>query len=593
MLRTHTCWELTEKQIDQNVQLSWWVSNRRDHGWIIFIDLRDRYWVTQIVFDPEHEKSSWEVADDVRSEYVIQVEWKIRYRPQGQENPKLTTWKIEVICHDIQVLSKSNTTPFEVSEYSDVTEDVRFKYRYLDLRRKKILNNIEIRDKMNTFTRDWFHQRDFLEIQTPLFTVSSPEWARDYIIPSRLHPGEFYALPQAPQIYKQLLMVGGVDKYFQIAPCFRDEDPRADRHSCEFYQIDAELSFVEQEDVLEICEQFIHDLVSNIAPHKSLKNNKVLRLTYNEAIEYYGSDKPDLRYDMKMIDVSSIFQNTEFSVFRSALDNDGIIKAIKFEKTLTRKEIDEITQVAQDNWAKGLAYIIYEDDGPKSPILKFFSDEELKQLEETMQPKTWDMIFFGADSKSVVNNVLGTVRTTLANNYMDLDQDTLAFAWVTDFPMFELDEDTGKIDFSHNPFGMPQWGMEALETKDPLEIKAYQYDMVCNGYELLSWAIRNHRPDILLKAFELTGCSPEYVKEKYNVLFEAFQYGPPPHGGFAFGFDRLMMLLVDKENIRDMYAFPKSGKAQDMMVWAPSKIDENLLKELGLTDIIKKYYKNK
>ena len=593
MLRTHTCWELTEKQIDQNVQLSWWVSNRRDHGWIIFIDLRDRYWVTQIVFDPEHEKSSWEVADDVRSEYVIQVEWKIRYRPQGQENPKLTTWKIEVICHDIQVLSKSNTTPFEVSEYSDVTEDVRFKYRYLDLRRKKILNNIEIRDKMNTFTRDWFHQRDFLEIQTPLFTVSSPEWARDYIIPSRLHPGEFYALPQAPQIYKQLLMVGGVDKYFQIAPCFRDEDPRADRHSCEFYQIDAELSFVEQEDVLQICEQFIHDLVSNIAPHKSLKNNKVLRLTYNEAIEYYGSDKPDLRYDMKMIDVSSIFQNTEFSVFRSALDNDGIIKAIKFEKTLTRKEIDEITQVAQDNWAKGLAYIIYEDDGPKSPILKFFSDEELKQLEETMQPKTWDMIFFGADSKSVVNNVLGTVRTTLANNYMDLDQDTLAFAWVTDFPMFELDEDTGKIDFSHNPFGMPQWGMEALETKDPLEIKAYQYDMVCNGYELLSWAIRNHRPDILLKAFELTGCSPEYVKEKYNVLFEAFQYGPPPHGGFAFGFDRLMMLLVDKENIRDMYAFPKSGKAQDMMVWAPSKIDENLLKELGLTDIIKKYYKNK
>lgn len=592
MLRTHNCWQLNETNIEEEVKLCWWVSNRRDHGGIIFIDLRDRYWITQIVFDPEHDKNSWGVADSVRPEYAIQINWKVRYRPQWQENPKLNTWKIEIICNDIQILSKSKTPPFEISDYSDISEDVRYKQRYLDLRRNSVLENIKFRAKMNHFVRNWFVQKDFLEVQTPLFTVSSPEWARDYIVPSRLHPGKFYALPQAPQIYKQLLMVGGVDKYFQIAPCFRDEDPRADRHSCEFYQIDAELSFVEQEDVLQICEDFIKDLINNIAPHKTIKDNKIHRLTYQEAIEYYGSDKPDIRYDMKIHDLSDIFSNTEFSVFKQALEKNWVIKALKFEKTLTRKEIDEITQVAQDNGAKWLAYIIYEEDGPRSPILKFFSDEELQKLEETMQPQTWEMIFFWADTRKIVNKVLGTVRTDLANKYLSLDDSELAFCWITDFPFYELDEDTWKIDFSHNPFGMPQWGMEALENQDPLEIKAYQYDLACNGYELLSWAIRNHRPDILVKAFELTGKDEDYVKEKFAVLFEAFQYGPPPHGWFAFGFDRLMMLLVDRENIRDIYAFPKSGKAQDMMVWAPSKIDENLLKELKLTDIIKKYYRD-
>ncbi len=602
MLRTHTCWQLTKENIWEKVTLTGWARHRRDHWGVIFIDLADRYWITQVVFDPEHNKETHKIADNVRNEFVLKVTWTVRARPAGQENPKLKTWDIEVLVDDIEILSKSKPLPFEVDEYhTNAGEEIRYKHRYLDLRRKPVLEKMLFRSKLLDETRRWFHENDFIEVQTPILANSSPEWARDYLVPSRLNPGKFYALPQAPQQYKQLLMVWGIDKYFQIAPCFRDEDPRADRHAGDFYQIDCEMSFVEQDDVFEVVENYLKYVISKLSPNKKIllgkdlksriglgeyKDDWFLRLTYEEALNYYGTDKPDLRFDMKFVDLTDVFKNSEFAVFKSVVDNKWVIKAIKLEnQKMTRKEIDDLTKIAQKAWAKWLAYIIYDEEWPRSPILKFFSEEEKKAIEDRLQPKIWDIIFFSADKFDKAVKVLDVVRQTLRDWYNLADKDELAFVWIYDFPMFEKDEITWKIDFSHNPFSAPQWWYEAIKNKEwdeLLDVKAYQYDLVLNWYEILSGSLRNTDINALIEAFKKVWRTEEEVKEKFGAMYEAFQYWVPPHWWFAIGMDRLMMILTDEDNIREVYAFPKTWKWIDLMMNAPSKVDEEQLEELKI-----------
>ena len=586
MLRTHTCNELTLDNVWQEITLSGWVSNRRDHGWIIFIDLRDRYWLTQVVFDPEDDKTSWSTASDYRSEFVIQIIWIVRSRPEWQANPNLKTWEIEIIVKSTNLLSKSKTPPFELDEHSkESNEEIRYKHRYIDLRRKKVLNNVIFRSKLLNWTRNWFISKDFLEVQTPIFTVSSPEWARDFLIPSRLHPGKFYALPQAPQQYKQLLMVGWIDKYFQIAPCFRDEDPRADRHACEFYQIDCEMSFVEREDIFAVVEWYIKDTVRNLSD-KEVMDNKFYSMSYDEALENYGSDKPDLRFGMKFVDLTDIFKNSDFSVFRSVSDNNWVIKAIKLEwQSMSRKDIDDLTEIAKKAWAKWLAYIVYDDKeewGKKSPILKFFSKNEIKEVEARLEPKSWDIIFFSASDFKQAVSVLNIVRLALRDKFNLADPKKMALCWIVDFPMFEQDEVSWKLDFAHNPFSMPIGWLEAFENKDLLSMKANQYDLACNGYEILSGSLRNYDIDILIKAFETVWRSKEEVINKFGAMYEAFGYWVPPHWGFAIWIDRFMMILTDETNVREVFAFPKSWKAQDLMMNAPATVDDEQLKELHI-----------
>lgn len=600
MHRSHTCGELNKAHIWQEVTLSGWVANRRDHGWVIFIDLRDRYGITQCVFDPQDNKDAWALADKFRSEYVVKLSWIVNPRMEGQANPNLSTWDIEVIITKAEILSESKTPPFEINDHNEANEEVRLKHRYLDLRRKSVRDNILFRATMNKFTRDWFTEKGFLEVQTPIFTVSSPEWARDYVIPSRLHPGKFYAMPQAPQQYKQLLMVGWIDKYFQVAPCFRDEDPRADRHSCEFYQIDVEMSFVEQDDIFRVAEWFVNDLIPSITNKKIYTpeipawikavigrdwkvGDRFIQLSHKESQKFFWTDKPDLRFDMHFEDFSENFKNSEFSVFKDAIDNGGCVKAMKMDwVNMSRKDIDDVTEIARWSWAKWLAYIIYEEEGPRSPILKYFSESEIKALEARFSPKAWDMIFFGAGSFKAVVKSMNTVRLALRDKYNLADKDTVTFCWVTDFPMFEVDKETGKIDFEHNPFSMPHGWVKAFDNPNVEEIYGMQYDMSCNGYEILSGSIRNHDLKALTKAMEMVGKSEEDVKRKFGAVYNAFQYGVPPHWWFAFWFDRLMMILMDEENIRAIYAFPKSGKAEDTMMEAPSYLEPEQLEELHI-----------
>lgn len=591
MLRTHTCNDLTLRNVGQEITLSGWVANRRDHGWIIFIDLRDRYWITQIVFDPEYDATSHATANDFRSEFVVQVTWTVRSRPDGQANINLNTWEIEIIVTNTIILSKSKTPPFEIDEFSaQSNEEIRYKHRFIDLRRKKVLNNVIFRSKFLNFTRNWFTSNDFLDVQTPLFTVSSPEWARDFLIPSRIHPGKFYALPQAPQQYKQLLMVWWIDKYFQIAPCFRDEDPRADRHACEFYQIDCEMSFVHREDIFSVVESFIREASKNLSD-KTVMDDTFYSMTYDEALENYGSDKPDLRFGMKFVTLTDIFNNTEFSVFKNVCETWGVIKAIKLEwQNMSRKDIDDLTEVAKKEWARGLAYIIYDDKedwGKKSPILKFMSETEIASLEERLEPKNGDIIFFSADEFKKAVGILNKVRLALRDKFNLADPKKLALCWIIDFPMFEQDEVSGKIDFAHNPFSMPIGWLEAFNTDNLLSMKANQYDLACNWYEILSGSIRNYDVEVLVKAFETVWRSRQEVINKFGAMYEAFQYWVPPHGWFAIWMDRFMMILTDEPNIREVYAFPKAWKAQDLMMSAPSIIEAEQLEELHI-QVIKK-----
>lgn len=580
MLRTHNCWELSSKNSWEQVVLSWWVNKLRNLWWMIFIDLRDRYWITQIVFDPEN-KELFSKVENIKLEYVIQVTWKVNPRPSDQINKDMITWEIEIEPIGIEVLSKCETLPFPIADNPNTSEENRFKYRFLDLRRRPVLKNIEFRTKMLSFTRDWFSARWFFDIQTPIFTVSSPEWARDYLIPSRVNPWKFYALPQAPQQYKQLLMVWGIDKYFQIAPCFRDEDPRADRHSCEFYQIDCEMSFVEQKDVYEIVEWFMREVTSKLVPHKKITTDFV-KIKYVDAFDKYWTDKPDLRFGMEFIDMTDVFKNSEFSVFKDISNNPKwTIKAIKIEnKILSRKEIDEFTKVAQEAKAKWLVYITYTPEWPQWSVVKFLSTQELESIKSLSGINTWDTLLMIWDLYDTAVRAMNKVRLAVRDKYNLANKDDLSFVWIEDFPMFEKDEETWWLAFAHNPFSYIKWWVEAFETKDPLELETTQYDLVINWYESLSGSIRNHNPEVLLKVFQAVWMWEKEIREKFWAMYEAFKYWPPPHGWFAIWFDRFMMILLDEENIRECYAFPKSGRAEDIMMWAPSVVDAKQLEEL-------------
>jgi len=583
MLRTHTCGQLTKKEVGKKVTLSGWVNTRRDHGGIIFIDLRDRYGLTQIKFDPDVSKEALAEADKVRPEWVIQVTGEVLARPKEMINNNLETGEVEMAISEVKVLNKSKTPPFEIAQEKDVNEEIRLKYRYLDLRHPRLQRIMKKRDALITYVREYFHKNDFIEIQTPILANSSPEGARDYLVPSRLYPGKFYALPQAPQQFKQLLMVGGLDKYFQIAPCFRDEDPRSDRHPGDFYQIDLEMSFVEQEDVWAMIEPLMIELTEKFSDKKIIQK-PFPRITYNEVISKYGSDKPDLRFDFEIKDLSSDLKKTEFKVFADVLANNGIVNALKVTKgsSFSRKDIDELTEIAKTKGAKGLAYIVFEKE-LKSPILKFLSNQEIKAITDITKAKTGDIVFFGADDWKTASQSLGAVREECGKRLGLKDPKKAAWLWIHDYPMYDFSEiEENKIDFSHNPFSMPQGGMKALTDKDPLDILAYQYDLVCNGFEISSGAIRNHDPEIMYKAFAIAGYTKERVDAKFGHMIKAFEYGAPPHGGFAPGLDRLLMVLWECASIRDIYAFPKNGQAQDSMLGAPSEVDEKQLKELHI-----------
>lgn len=600
MHRSHNCNELTAKNIGEEVTLSGWVSNRRDHGGIIFIDLRDRYGLSQVVFDPEDDKAAWELADTFRSEYVIKATGTVRSRPEGQANPNMFTGEIEVIISKVELISKAKTPPFELDgHWEQANEEIRLKYRYLDIRTQRIQDFIKFRSQMTTYTRNWFTQKDFLDVQTPILANSSPEGARDFLVPSRLNPGTFYALPQAPQQFKQLLMVGGIDKYFQIAPCFRDEDPRADRHAGDFYQIDCEMSFVEQSDVFDVVESFLLDATAELSDQEILtetagkdvmrEGGKFFTLTHHEAIEKYGSDKPDLRYGLEMVDVADIFARSTNEIF-SGIAADTVtnrIKALKVpggDNVFSKTQMKGFESYVRKFGAGGLGYFQMKEDGLKGPLNKFFDEKDLQEIVERTGLVEGDVIFFGAGERDLVCNYMGRFRVYLAELLELQDPTKISFCWITDFPIFEKDEVTGKIDFEHNPFSMPQGGPSDFDKTgdDLLEVIWYQYDLSCNGYEILSGAIRNHDIESLVKAFETVGRSADEVKEKFGAVYEAFQYGVPPHGGFAIGMDRLMMIYKNEDNIRDIYAFPKSGKAQDAMMNSPIAVDDEMLWELKL-----------
>ncbi|MFW5888720.1 MAG: aspartate--tRNA ligase [Patescibacteria group bacterium] len=591
MLRTNTCGELDKSHIGRKVKLAGWVHRRRDHGGVIFIDLRDRYGLTQIKFDPAIDKEAWEKADTLRSEWVVKASGHVAGRPEEMVNSKLATGEVEVEINELEILNKSKTPPFELDEEkSDETnESLRLKYRFIDLRRPELQKFLELKDKYIQYMRDYFHKQGFIETQTPILANSSPEGARDFLVPSRLYPGKFYALPQAPQQFKQLLMVGGVDKYFQIAPCFRDEDPRMDRHYGEFYQLDMEMSFVDQEDVLSIMEPLMKDLTekfSNKKMHGLNEDGRFKRIPWLEAMTKYGTDKPDLRFDMEIKPITEYVKDCGFSVFANAVEHRGAVHALKVEGggKFSRKEIDELTETARSRGAKGLAYIIIKEGKElQSPIVKFLGEDIAWEIIDEVKAKTGDIIFFGADEWRTVCDSLGAVRDECGKRLGLKDNNKAAWCWIVDFPMYSYSElEPGKIDFDHNPFSMPQGGLKALQEKDPLDILALQFDMVLNGFEVSSGAIRNHSPEIMYKAFEIAGYTKEEVDARFGGLIRAFEYGAPPHGGNAPGIDRILMVMHDLHSIRDIYAFPKDGKGRDLMMDSPSEVGEKQLKDTHL-----------
>jgi aspartyl-tRNA synthetase len=590
-MRTHTCGELKKTNVGQVVTLAGWVHRRRDHGGVIFIDLRDRYGLTQIKFDPAIDKKAWQEADKLRSEWVIRITGHVLARPDDMINPKLKTGEVEVGVNNMEILNKSKTPPFEIDEEKsdEANENLRLRYRFVDLRRPELQKLLELKDKYIQHIRDYFHKLGFIEVQTPILANSSPEGARDFLVPSRLHPGKFYALPQAPQQFKQLLMVGGIDKYFQIAPCFRDEDPRMDRHYGEFYQLDMEMSFVSQEDVLAIMEPLMIQLTEKFSNKKVVnldEKGRFIRLPWKEAMTRYGADKPDLRFGLEIKPITEMVKGCGFSVFAEAVKHKGVVHAMKVDggAKFSRKEIDELTEIAKSKEAKGLAYIVIKAGGElQSPIVKFLGDDLSHRIVSEVRAKEGDLIFFGADSWKVVCASLGAVRNECGTKLGLKDNTKAAWCWIVDFPMYSYSEiEPGKIDFEHNPFSMPQGGLTALEEKDPLEILAYQYDLVLNGFEVSSGAIRNHDPEIMYKAFEVAGYAKEQVDARFGALIRAFQYGAPPHGGNAPGIDRILMVLHDLDSIRDIYAFPKDGRGKDLMMDSPSEVDARLLKEINI-----------
>ena len=585
MFRTHTCGALRSSDVGSKVKLSGWSHSVRDHGGVIFIDLRDHYGKTQVVIDPKMH--FYQELDRWRVETVVCFTGTVVARTPETVNPKLVTGEIEVVAEEMEVLGEADVIPFQIAKDEQAPEALRLKYRFLDLRREKLHENILLRSKVISEIRRFMCDMGFMEYQTPILTSSSPEGARDYLVPSRVHPGKFYALPQAPQQFKQLLMVAGFDRYFQIAPCFRDEDARADRSPGEFYQLDVEMSFVTQDDIFAVIEKLLCHIFKKFS-RKEMGDAPFVRIPYREAMSKYGTDKPDLRNPLQMMDVSSVFADSGFNAFASTVKNGGVVRAIKVPGiggAQPRKFYDDMIAFAQSVGAKGMAYIIWTAEGEKSPIVKFMKPDELARLKEMAAIQPGDVMFFLADKEAKVLEIGGQVRTELGNRLGLIDPNVFKFCWIVDFPMFELDEETNQIIFSHNPFSMPQGGMDALLNKEPLDIFAYQYDIVCNGIELSSGAIRNHRPDIMYKAFEIAGYKRETVDERFGGMIRAFKLGAPPHGGIAPGVDRMVMLLADEPNIREVIAFPFNQQAQDLMMNAPAEVDMKQLRELRIVPL--------
>lgn len=577
----------TPKAIGQSVTVKGWVNSRRDHGGLIFIDLRDHTGIAQLVIQPE-TADAFTVAEQLRDEFVVSASGLVRERAENLRNPNISTGSIEIKIESLEILNRAEPMPIQIHGDNDSvnlsSEELRLKYRYLDLRRPKMQAMLRKRADMYARIRAYMADQEFVEVTTPILANSSPEGARDFLIPSRLRPGEFYALPQAPQQFKQLLMVGGVPRYYQLAACFRDEDPRADRLYGEFYQLDLEMSFVENgEEVRTEVEPLIKSLVTEFAGKKLLTED-VPRIPYAEAMEKYGSDKPDLRFGMELVELSDVLSNSGFGVFAGAISSGGCVKAItvKGAAALSRSQIDGFTEIAKSEGAGGLAYLTYEGGEVKSPIAKFLSETELHDIKEQMGAEDGDIVFFGADKRPIVNKVLGRLRNEFARHFDLKDPNTIALAWIVDFPFYETDEKTGKLDFGHNPFSMPKGGLEALQADDKESILADQYDMVMNGYEICSGGVRNHNPEVLYKVFDVLGYDNAYVDARFGAMISAFKYGAPPHAGCAFGIDRMFMELMGEDNIREIVAFPKNGAGVDLMMNSPSPVDEAQFKELHI-----------
>ena len=578
--RTHNCEELRSGDTDKKVRLSGWVHRTRDHGNLMFVDLRDHYGITQCVLD-----SSSKIFDAVEAltmESVITVTGTVKKRSNETINSAISSGEVEVWIEQLLVQALAEPLPMPVNQDAGYPEDIRLKYRFLDLRREQIHRNIVLRSAVISSIRRRMIEIGFNEFQTPILTSSSPEGARDFLVPSRLHSGQFYALPQAPQQFKQMLMVAGFDRYFQIAPCFRDEDARADRSPGEFYQLDFEMSFVTQEDVFDAIEPVIAGVFKEFAEGRYVSKTPFPRIPFDEAMLKYGSDKPDLRNPLLIADVTNIFRGSNFGIFSTAIENGSVVKAIPGPGTggKPRSFFDKLNEWAQSQGAAGLGYIIFDDGTGKGPIARNLEEERLQELKKALDLKDGDAVFFVCDKPSTAPRFAGLVRDHLGKTLELIQEERFEFCWIVDYRMYEQDELTGKIEFSHNPFSMPQGGIDALETMDPLEIKAFQYDIVCNGIELSSGAIRNHLPEIMYKAFEIAGYGPEVVEERFGGMLNALKFGAPPHGGSAPGIDRIVMLLADEPNIREVVAFPMNQQAQDLMMGAPNSVDETHLKEL-------------
>ena len=590
--RTHTCGELNKSHKDKEVILSGWIHKKRDHGNLLFIDLRDNYGISQCVIEKGHK--SFSNIEKTSLETVVKIEGLVLERSSETINKDLKTGEIEISINNFEILGSAKELPLPVFLDEDYSEDIRLKYRYLDLRRKRIHKNIILRSEVISFIRDEMKKFGFLEFQTPILTSSSPEGARDFLVPSRLNPGKFYALPQAPQQFKQLIMVAGFDKYFQIAPCFRDEDARADRSPGEFYQLDIEMSFVNQNQVFDILEKLLSSVFEKFS-NKKIINKVFPRIPYEQSMLKYGTDKPDLRNPLVISDVSEIFkrEDVKFEIFKKLVSKGNIVRSIVTKQTVEkpRSFFDGIDKWARSEGASGLAYFSFEEsDGKisgKGTIGKLFSEDSLKEIMKITGAEIGDSIFFACGSQSEVERILSLARTKIAEDLNLINKDEFAFCWIVDYPMYEVDEKTKKITFSHNPFSMPQGDIENLDFDNPLNIKAYQYDIVCNGIELSSGAIRNHKPDLMYKLFSVAGYSKEEVDTEFSGMINAFSYGAPPHGGIAPGIDRIIMLLADEKNIREVTMFPMNQNAQDLMMNAPSSVKESQLKDLNIKTIKK------
>ena len=584
--RTHTCGELRAGDVGTPARLSGWVHRKRDHGNLLFVDLRDNYGLTQCVIAAG--SAHFKTVESLRLETVVTVSGQVVARAPSAINPKLATGEIEIAVDEITVLSTAEPLPLQVNSEADFPEETRLRYRFLDLRREPLHQHILLRSGVIASIRRRMIAAGFTEFQTPILTFSSPEGARDYLVPSRLHPGKFYALPQAPQQFKQLLMVAGFDRYFQIAPCFRDEDGRADRSPGEFYQLDLEMSFVTQEDVFAALEPIMHGVFAEFRPEAAVTPAPFPRIPYDEALAKYGTDKPDLRNPLVIDDATEIFRGAGFAVFAAAIEQGALVRALRAPGAAAqpRSFFDKLNQWARDEGAPGLGYVTLAEGGARGPIAKFLDAPRLARLRQATGATDGDAVFFVADKRAAADKLAGKARVKLGEELGRVETNAFRFCWITDFPMYERDEETGKIDFSHNPFSMPQGGLEALETRDPLTIKAYQYDIVCNGVELSSGAIRNHRPDIMYKAFGIAGYSREHVEAHFGGMLNAFKYGAPPHGGSAPGIDRIVMLIAGVSNIREVIAFPMNQQAQDLMMGAPAPVPPERLRELHIRVVL-------